>query len=231
MKNEKDINATLFVLFKSYVDVLEKQHPELRTESYSSVYCTTAPNGWSNSKNRFLIIGEEGYGVKPHFSTSEEEVSWAQEFNADYLRQQIYENRDKRSPFWRRFRSISEFGECSWSNFDKIHYQKDSSKRNNCPLSDKDRTALHSLPQLIKYEIEYLNPTLVVFFGWHWESLKHELRGVYEKLRKIDNPGKSKPFLLEDDNIKYLIAYHPNFRTQEYEDSVISLLKETIDRN
>ena len=228
MNTEKEINENLFLLYKSYIDIMEKQYPELRAELYSSVYCTTAPAEWTNSENRFLIIGEEGYGKKPHFPTAEEEVLWAQEFNADYLRQQLYENRDNRSRFWQRFRRISEFGKCSWSNFDKIHNQKDNSSRNNCPLSENDRAKLHSLPPLLKREIDYLSPTLIIFFGWHWVSLKHELPSVYDKMKMLDKPGRVKPLLIEDDNKKYLVAYHPSFRTREYEDTIISLINETI---
>ena len=230
MGPDKKINEELFSLFKTYIDTLENQCPQLRTDSYSYVYCTTAPNGWSSSDNRYLIVGEEGFGVKPRFSSSEEEVTESQTFNSTYLSQQLYGLKDNKSPFWRRFRRISELGKCSWTNFDKIHNQKKDLKRNNCPLSDRDRKLLHGLPQLLKEEIRILKPTTVVFFGWHWKSLEHELPEIYEKLRSLDHSVKDAPILLCHNKVNYLIAYHPYFRPQKYEDEVISLLESCKER-
>ena len=228
MDSVDTMNQKLFDIYNQYLEELDKNYQSLRTEKYSYVYCTTAPQGWTESKNRFLIIGKEGYGRKKRdFLTVEDEIQCSQGFNSVFLAERLKDSSHYNSRFWQWLRRISQYGACSWSNFDKIHYQRnETKKKNNCPLSKSDREMLHTLEPIIQKEIDILKPTMVILFGWYWASMKHELPKLEETLHKMDNhPGRYHPVVVEIDSIPFIASYHPSFRSKAYENEVFALIE------
>lgn len=76
-------------------------------------------------------------------------------------------------------RNISKYGMCSWSNIDKIHVLS----KGDCQLNEQDRIKLHSVNiQILNEEIEILQPTHIIFFGFYGISLKHECPDVFKEL-------------------------------------------------
>ena len=61
---------------------------------------------------------------------------------------------------------------------------------------------------------------MLVFFGWHWVSLEHELKDAYNELCKSN--WKNNVVNLEIGGIPTVFSYHPSFRTREYENKVIN---------
>ena len=187
-----------------------------------------------------MIVGEEGFGTygcgkqgKPHEIIDCHDVESIQNLNYTFLRKQLGKEVGdiNASPFWRRFREIAKYGECAWSNIDKIHLLRNW----NCKLSNKDRKLLHSInTRILLEEISILNPTHVVFFGWYGVSLQHELPSLFKKMYPNglgDNSVWNKDVVaFEEDGRHYIFAYHPNwgYRNRGYEDKVISVLKEHL---
>lgn len=236
-----DVNNALFESYSRwYCEVLEKCSLFLE-EEYSNPYYICIPKGWFDNKVRIMIVGEEGHGKwgcgKQNHEISGKDVSAIQTFNWSYLAKQLYNGEYEynlypeayseewnRSAFWKRARKLSAYGVCAWTNIDKVHrlgFEK-------CALTEKERILLHSLDTRMLYEeIELLNPTHVVFFGWYGISLKHELQEIYEKLYVKSDDGRyiwEKNIVPIDYNSRhYLFTYHPNwgYRQTGYEDRVI----------
>lgn len=216
----------------------------------SCPYYIQIPDNWFDKENRILIVGEEGSGdgkiknsdgteTEINISTEfEAALSVMQTFNYEYMRVQLGIETDPKiiethgknnSPFWNRFRKIreiSEFGSIAWSNIDKIHNL--NPKRKSYRLSESDRKALHSTKiAVLKNEIEILEPTMVVFFGWYNTSLKHELPDLYKQLYVKNEVGnyiwKNNVVSFKHDNINYIFSYHPGWGCRQkdgYEEKV-----------
>lgn len=230
---------TLRALYQRYYADIKMHVPTLLGEEYSNPYYSSIPDGWfETDKPRILIVGEEGFGIWGCGKGQEnpipaDDFDRIQKLNYDYLRKQLQQDEGtlKESAFWRRFRALSPYGVCCWTNIDKIH--KLASK--NCALSQKERKKLHSIgTRVLCEEIEILNPTHIVFFGWYGVSLQHELPSMFEKMYPKglgDNSVWNKNVVaFEEDGKCYIFAYHPNwgYRNRGYEDKVIAVLKEHL---
>ena len=207
--------------------------PYLVEEGYSHPYYLYIPDEWYERGYRILIVGEEGHGVKsPDISIEE-----AQTFNKEYMESQLgistaYPR--NASGFWNRIRKIhalfdTEDVSITWTNIDKIH----RSGRGNCRLNDEERTDLHRVPTaVLAEEIELLNPTHVIYFGWYGISLKAELPKVFEMLYPSGLGDfsvwkESKIATIVHENVKHLFTYHPAWgqRQKGYEQRVLNTIK------
>ena len=232
-KIEKKRNE-LLEAYQQWSDELAKKHPELTKEPYSHPYYLHIPDDWYQRNYRILIVGEEGYGEKVCDISIEE----AQAFNRDYLLSQLGKIKgDKRnsSAFWRRIRSIDALMEdkeyaITWTNLDMIH----RSGKGNCRLKKEKRVALHDI-KILSGEIEILEPTHVIYFGWYGISLEKELPDVFRLLYPNglgdDSQWKDKKM------VKYwvvgtwhIFTYHPGwgYRHKGYEDKVMEYLSATL---
>lgn len=227
MSTLKERTEQLNKAYEAFTNELYGKYPQFKTDNYSCPYYISIPDGWFESGNRILIIGEEGAGDKPSGSTEfDVALEYMQKFNEEYLYDQLnkgqYGYGINYSPFWRRFRRIIDLKKntsVAWTNIDKIHRLNIDSKRFR--ISQKERKSLHSLDcRILKKEIEILKPTLLVFFGWYWVSLEHELKDAYNELCKSN--WKNNVVSLEIDGIPTVFSYHPSFRTREYENTVIN---------
>ena len=240
---EKQANILLHQMYEKWLQELKEISPDLFGEKYSNPYFISIPEGWYTSDVRILVVGEEGFGTwgcgKQNAEVSAYEISKIQNMNRQFLGKQLgyiemnLEDKKNISPFWRRFRAINQYGICAWSNIDKIHLLKNS----NCKLSDKDRKALHALPtKILQEEINILQPTHIIFFGWYGVSLKYELPEVFAQLYPTglrDSSVWYKNVVAFDiDEKSYIFTYHPAWgvRQEGYEENVMTVFAGTISR-
>ena len=227
--------------YARFLHDIEKDAPGLMGKDYSNPYFISVPEKWFDAEShRILIVGEEGFGTYGCGKQGEPDevfgcycIETIQRLNYSFLRKQLGDDNKEYSysPFWRRFREIAKFGECAWTNIDKIHLLRDR----NCRLSNKDRKLLHSInTRILHEEISILNPTHIVFFGWYGVSLQHELPALFEKMYP-NGLGDSSVWdrdvvAFEEEGRHYIFAYHPNwgYRNRGYEDKVIATLKECL---
>lgn len=211
-------------------------------EYYSHPYYLHIPDNWYDCRYRILIVGEEGYGEKQFDIT----IEAAQIFNRDYINSQLGLSNPSNYPrstsaFWKRIRAIAdmlkgtEFS-ITWTNLDKIH----RSGRGNCRLITTDRIALHNTPtKILSEEINILQPTHVIYFGWYGISLKNELTGdlspVFWKLYPEDlgdySQWKERKYKdIYHNGIHHIFTYHPGwgYRQKNYEAPVLSEIKKTV---
>lgn len=231
----------LIDVYTQFLKDIETTTPKLLDTAYSNPYFISIPEHWFTADSpRILIVGEEGFGTygcgkqgDPEHLIDCHEIAKIQNLNYTFLRIQLGIERGdiNHSPFWRRFREIAKYGECAWSNIDKIHLLRDW----NCRLSNKDRKLLHSInTRILHEEISTLNPTHVVFFGWYGISLQHELPSLFKKMYPNglgDNSIWNKDVTaFEEDGRHYIFAYHPNwgYRHGGYEEKVIAVLKASL---
>ncbi|MBM6921811.1 hypothetical protein H6A12_11690 [Phocea massiliensis] len=211
--------------------------PLLRTKAFSYPYYLNIPDHWYESTYRILIVGEEGRGKKQYDLPIEKVQEWIQ----GYLSAQLNgEDRTKRykkngSRFWRRVQEIDRLFEgishsIVWTNLDKIHH----SGTQKCTLSKRERERLHNISILSK-EIEILNPTHVIYFGWYGYSLQQELPDVCNKLypKGLSDHSEWKTEKMAKyvvDGRHHIFTYHPNWRRRpkDYEEKFLNLLRQTI---
>lgn len=235
-------NRQLVEVCHRWLEELKASAPELLDPGYSNPYFSSIPENWFETAPRIMVVGEEGFGTygcgkqgKPEELLDCADVEKIQQLNYNYLRKQlkIDPTTDKLniSAFWRRFRKVAEHGVCCWTNIDKIHILRNR----NCALNETARKQLHSVEtQILSEEIRILNPTHVIFFGWHGTSLRHELPELYAMLY----PGGPKDNCVWDKTVvpiqfgdrTYIFCYHPNwgYRHTGYEDLVLETLKKHI---
>lgn len=226
-------------MYNSWLNELRDTAPTLLGEAYSNPYFSSIPDDWFDTdKPRILVVGEEGFGTwgcgKGDNSISADEIERIQKLNFNYLQKQLNPtcaSDINKSPYWRRFREMAMHGICAWTNIDKIHVLDEK----RCTLSETDRKLLHSTnTKILAEEIALLNPTHIVFFGWHGTSLCYELPELYSKL--YPNGAKDKSVWdktvvhFPHDGRHYIFTYHPNwgYRNAGYEDKVINVFKETL---
>ena len=191
-----------------------------------------------------MIVGLEGYGengrktaddrTKINYNDFEKIQVW----NYNYLRSQLGKAniyKKNYSNFWRRFRAISEFGVCCWSNIDKIHVR--GSGAGKCKLSKTEREKLHQMDiSILNEEIKILKPTHVVYFGFYGISLKNECPEVFCILYPKgldDNSRWYKSIVpIQHKGICHIFAYHPAWvgkrKPKGYEDEVIDTVRRCI---
>ena len=226
-------------MYNSWLNELKAIAPTLLGKAYSNPYFSSIPEGWFDTdKPRILIVGEEGFGTwgcgKEDYSIHADEIEKIQKLNFDYLKKQLYPQQNhetNKSPYWRRLRKVSKYGVCAWTNIDKIHVLK----TRHCALSEADRKLLHSTnTKILAEEIALLNPTHIVFFGWHGTSLSHELPELYAKLYPNGANDKSvwnkSVVHFPHDGRHYIFTYHPNwgYRNAGYEDKVMEVFLKTL---
>lgn len=226
MVNTNSVNEQLITKYAAWLSELRRCAPVLLTGNFSNPYYTSIPDGWfETEKPRIMVIGEEGFGLwgcgksgvigdseSPFYSP--EDFAEIQTINRDYLRTQLGQSSSGKrnsSPFWNRFRRISRYGICCWTNIDKIHRLSKA----RCTLSKSERSLLHSTSiRILNEEITLLRPTHLVFFGWYGISLRHELPTLFSQLY----PGgigdssvwrDSKIVRIDCENYKSLFLYHP----------------------
>ena len=231
----------LFTAYQKWETELMEKCPELINKQYSHPYYLHIPDDWYESQYRILIVGEEGHGEKTFNLPIEE----AQEFNRDFLLDQL-NNEGKHSPFWRRIWRIAELMKdkgypysITWTNLDMIHR---SAKNGNCKLKKKDRKALHDTDiKILSKEIETLQPTHVVYFGWYGVSLEKELPDVFTRLYPNglgdDSQWKDEKMAkFRESGIWHIFTYHPSWGYRQkrddngksYEDKVLNQISETL---
>lgn len=160
-----------------------------------------------------------------------------QAYNRSYLAMQLGQipmqgEKKNNSGFWRRLRAVSEYGVCAWSNIDKIHRLGKS----HCKLSDSERDVLHSTQtQVLREELQILQPSLVVFFGWWGVSLKHELPELFEVLypNGINGGWLGNLVRIDHNGLPFIFTYHPGWRKNKpanYENDVLKLIRESLER-
>lgn len=235
MRNQ--VNTQLVKTYQQWFSELKEFSPDLLGARYSNPYYISIPEGWfETSGPRIMVVGEEGFGTygcgkgeEPYYCDIED----IQQLNYRYLREQLFiDSGDiNNSAFWRRFRKIATYGVCCWTNIDKIHILHGK----KCVLSQADRKQLHSTPtRILQEEINLLDPTHIVFFGWHGDSLKHELPALYSLLYPNgpkDNSVWNKTVVpLQVENRTYIFCYHPNwgYRNKGYEDKVMDVIRTCI---
>lgn len=224
-------------IYRQWEKELHLYCSELIEKEFSYPYYLYIPDNWFDSKNRIMIVGEEGSGKKP-FDCSIEE---AQRFNKEYLISQLDNEKNSEfnnSPFWRRFRKVAELPGVvtCWNNLDKIHV----SKAGNGSLKKKQRRALHQTPtKILHEEIKLLRPTHIVFFGWYGVSMQQECPKIFNKLYpnglNDTSVWKEKKIVsFNVDDICYLFAYHSGWSNRQgekgkiYESNVISELERML---
>lgn len=223
----------LYDVYKVWESELKSVSPQLITKDYSHPYYLHIPDDWFSAQHRVLIVGEEGFGEK-QFDLS---IAEAQAFNRNYLLGQLASSADNRSPFWQRIRRIAACPDVSiaWTNLDMIH----RSGRKGCALKKCERMALHQTPtSILSKEIQILEPSILIYFGWYGLSLRAELPDIFQKLY----PGGLKDFsqwkeekmkVIEMDGIHHIFTYHPGWgqRVKGYEDSVLQVITEVLNKN
>lgn len=227
-------------LYEDWSDELIRNCPELLGEAYSNPYYIAIPYGWEEAQQRIMIVGEEGHGewgCGKAYGWKKSDPAWT--IN-DIEKIHYYNDwalseytKGKMSPFWRRFKKIKELGfPCVWNNLDKIHYRE---KRDDAyHLNEDERSMLHSTPtKVLQKEIEILKPTVVVFFGWYYDSLVEELPDICAELypggKGDDSLWKYSFYTIKKDNITYIFTYHPGWRKnkpKDYEDRVMDEVKQ-----
>jgi len=229
----------MFSKIKELMDMYDKWYNELgkindrmflpeKSNQFSNPYYVDVPDNWESSPNRIMIIGEEGRGSGNKYN-KEEMIK----YNRDVRQAKLYGEKNgyekNITNFWIRFKKVKclfDGQSCSfiWNEIDKVH----KNIGNDCVLNNTQRKYLHSTDtKILAEEIRITKPTMVIFFGWHYISLKEELPELC-KLICLDeknyitrwNNEKICSFLI--DGITYILANHPNFKKHEYEDAVIN---------
>ena len=240
-------NNQLKNMYEQWLSELVSIQPEFLNPDYSNPYYTAIPYGWFDSDIRIYCIGEEGHGTWGCGKSDGIEASdfdYIQSWNWRYLSSNIcpdetfnhplYSVEEKEefntSPFWNRFRKLREYGPCAWSNIDKIHVLG-----SECALKKKDRVKLHETEtKIIAKELEILQPTHVVFFGWYGISLQQEMPKLFSELYPAglddESVWKKSVVTRSIDGINYIVAYHPNWGSKQkgYEEWVLEEFKKTI---
>lgn len=228
----------LTAVYQQFYNDIKLNASELLGDGYSNPYYSSIPDGWFEAATRIMIVGEEGFGTWGCGKGGEpfipgDDFREIQQRNYDYLRKQLQLDKGKLngSAFWKRFRKISQYGVCSWTNIDKIHRLANK----NCALTPNERKTLHSISTRVLFEeINILNPTHIIFFGWYRISLQHELPEVYSLLY----PNGPNDNSLWDCNVvpilhngrTFIFAYHPNwgYRNKGYEDKVLKTIQDHL---
>lgn len=216
MNSQKTINQKIITLYRQWKDEIQVKTPYLMSEKFSNIFCTGVLEDWCTSDVRILILGEEAtWQSRNNYSyTDETELQECQQWILNDLKTKLQRN-EKNTPFWRRVFAIREaFPNASfcWTNIDCINTDKGEK------LYEKDRKALHSCDtRLVRELVDCINPTHIVFFGWHDTSLIHE----FPELCSVVYPEKfgDTKFLKENGYIvkteynrkKVVFTYHPSW--------------------
>lgn len=213
------INQNICAIYEKWYDEVQYRHPYLFTEKFSNVFCPGVTDEWTTVSMRILIVGEEATwksrSLYPEYADNE--LQKCQRWIIDDLSAQVSgDTKHHPSPFWRRIHALhSAFPNAAfcWGNIDCINDAV--TKR---ALKEKDRTALHDCDtQLIRELIELIQPTHIVFFGWHNTSLRHEFPdlcdvvypGVFGDTQYMKENGYIVKTIWQDKAVVF--TYHPQW--------------------
>jgi hypothetical protein len=238
LKKTDEAERKLLSLYDKWFNEVQKNSPDFFTnKDFSCPYYIGIPNGWFESDVRVLIVAENGfgyYGNGKDEGISPSDYKTLQSINLGELPKAVGNPDDGEHPFWTRARKIVDHGfPVAWTAIDKICIRRDRKSK----LNDTDRERLHSVnTKILAEEIDILEPTIVIFFGWHELSLEHELPEVYGELYpngKGDNSRwKNTVVSIEKERI-YIFSYNPHNpywrdKPQNYEESVIAEFEKHI---
>ena len=231
-------------IYEKWSDEVISNCPSLIEGAYSNPYYVSIPNNWEISQQRIMIVGEEGngsWGCGKSYGWTEQEPAYTiksiekiQYYNTWAIEKYPQQNK---SPFWRRFKKIMDFGyPCIWNNLDKIYSfdtsRKEKGKKLNYQLTTAEEIQLHSVPtKILHEEITTLKPTVVVFFGWYPKSLRLELPQIYDELYSHQSEwSKTALWHFVSENIIYIFTYHPSWgnRQKGYELKVADYIINSI---
>ena len=244
-----DINKQIREIYKSYFVELKEKSPELfNREEFSNIFVTGVLDNWTTATNRIMIVGEEaawretsewGDDIESEVDNSQD---WVIQFLHDQINPQKYGFKKNRRSFWKRFRKIAcrlQDASFCYSNIDSIN----SLKTKNKALKTADREKLHSTEiRILRKVVKIIKPSLVIFFGWHNISLKHEFDSLFKKVYP-KSAGDTSHFInekkvigcYEEEGAKYIFTYHPScviantkqyINNEEYEEAIIKLIME-----
>ena len=237
--NSQSINERIIAIYSEWLNDIEERTPSLLTGEFSNSFCTGVPSNWSEKKMRILIVGEEAtWGSRDNpgnkYKNYDTELKECQKWILNDLNDKLYgngQNTCKRSPFWRRIKKIQEeFRQASicWTNIDVINTKK------RRKLREEDRLLLHSGIRLLGRVTEEIDPTHILFCGWHNSSLKHEFPDLYREVCPSDcykddkKVWKSKDYILpfSKDGRKIIFTYHPSWAKANSDSYIDKILKE-----
>ena len=250
---QKELNCIYEQWSIQALNICRHLEPDLK---YSNPYYIYVPETWVKAKNRIMIVGEEGYGIwgrGSKFCTAygkDYGYEWKWEFN-DIGKIQSYNGKSisdygKSTPFWRRYSAIAQICgfdiACVWNNLDKIHSIEKRPKL--CyRLSESEECALHSTNiKILKEEINILQPSVIVFFGWHYKALEmenlfskekyEELYNNWYKCRDDKNWIAELEYELNGKTVKCIFTQHPGWRgkhkPKNYEETIIKLVESNL---
>ena len=242
----KNINEEIREVYKQYIKELTVNHNYLLDKSkFSNFFVTGVLDNWEEKPNKILIVGEEGAWKKS--VNYQDEITACQDWVIKELYEQLYGKKDNKGSFWKRARKIAEtFKNASfgYANIDAIN----SLESSNGALVYKDRKELHlTNTKLLNEVVKIIKPTLVIFFGWHNVSLKHEFEGLYDKIYP-EKHGNTRHFRNEkraignyfENGVNYLFTYHPSYaisrtklykNNEEYDFYIMQTIKKILGEN
>lgn len=257
MENYECMVQNLKNKYKEWVKQLELSCKDLLVnENYSNPYYVGLQDCWCNKNTRVLIVGEEGYFYNNsgngklaskgkdkeyaavRYNDIDTLMSWAADCLEKQLQEEAYESKFEycrnSSAFWTWVRALykekrnsAAFG---WTELDKICKEK-SNEMGQCCLSAREEERLHSTEiKILNEEITILDPTHIIFLGWHRKSLKAEMPDLYKKLYSFEEDWrKDKLIALDFNNKKFIFSYHPNGLGKEFRNNFVELYKNTLD--
>lgn len=227
MDSEERINDGVLALFAQWKQEVGVKNPQLFSGAFSNIFCPGVTNDWVQSTMRMMVIGEEAtWSSRDRYNYHKDaELRTCQRWIIDEMNGQLTgTQKPHKSPFWRRIRAMKKaFPDAAffWANMDCINTSAGKA------LSSPDRKALHDCnTQLARQLVDIINPTHIIFFGWHDISLQHEfpdLCGVVYP-HKFGDTGymKENRYLLRT---KYqgktvVFTYHPSWLRANSDDYI-----------
>jgi len=244
-RTAKEQNEKILKVYEEYLKSLKTNAPELLDKNnFSAIFCTGVPTAelgfpidWDKATNRILIIGQEAWWGKSEgevFSSFKNVQEWVLKFErcqlyetnwpySMYINNNQYKQYDKNTRcFWAKFRKVASCCDRTdtafcYANIDAIcdcHTGADKGKMN------KYRKQLHAneIYKIMREVIEIIDPTIVIFFGWHDLSLHHEIPELIDGNPKLYPNGKwntqnfqqmNRVYEQTIDKRKYFMTYHP----------------------
>lgn len=230
------INANIISMFEQWRIEIKERNPYLLSDKFSNIFCTGVMDEWPQASMRVLIVGEEAtWRSRSNYEYTEEtELQECQSWIINDLKSQLSGSvKKRRSPFWRRIHAIHDAfpnaGIC-WTNIDCINTERRGK------LSEKDRKALHDCrTKPVAQLVELIQPTHIVFCGWHNTSLQHEFEDlcpvVYPEAFGNTEYMKANKYIVDT---KYhgqtvVFTYHPSWlraNSDAYIGRILQLLRE-----
>ena len=232
---EKQANKELAAVGERWLKEMSSIAPNLLGNKYSNPYYLALPDKWFSSKQRILIVVEDGFGFEGNGKYQEikpNEIKKIQDFTLDWFHHYVSNADDGEHDFWYRARAVCLLGKpvafTSLNMFSMRHAHRSKP-------SDADRKLMHSGNiRILKEEIDIAKPTHIFFFGWYGDSLKTELPDVHHCLYPRGDDDSSlwidsfADFTVN--GVYYLFSYNPyspywKKKPSDYEDQILKALK------